>query len=172
MSFSIYLFFHLSLLSFLLLVINITSNKTNINNSICTDITTIIHGAASSELSAQPQRILPDNNTTSSRILAVICPHLGNKVDTHKRPHHTTITHFTTASDGILLSEAATERPGLAPRSAGQRQSVPLTLDTVRRKGLPQTYEAFGRIQPMKPSRGQRSRDTKINITTHKPERT
>ncbi len=37
---------------------------------------------------------------------------------------------------------------------------------------MPQTYEAFGRIRPMKPSRGQRPIDTKIKIITRKPERT
>jgi hypothetical protein len=45
MAFSIYLFSPLSLLSVLLLIINITKNKGNINSSICTDINNVSNGA-------------------------------------------------------------------------------------------------------------------------------
>ena len=129
------------------------------------------NGALSAELSSQTPRTPPNTTTTASRILTVICLHPGKKHATYKRPHHTTGTQFTTAFDGIILSEVTKERPGPTPRSAGQRQSAKLTLDAARRKGLPQTYRVFGRTRLLKPSRGQRPIATKNKIKTQKSER-
>ena len=105
-------------------------------------------GAPGAVLSKQPHQKPPDTTTTTTRNNTVICPHLGQKYDTFNTPFHTTNTTATTAFDKKHKSEVTTEIVGLAPSGAGLRQSVRLTLDAARRKGLPQPYRAFGRIQP------------------------
>jgi hypothetical protein len=112
------------------------------------------NGAPNAELSSPNPCKAPETITTVSRNLAVICPHPGEKVDTHNSPYHTKCITLKTAFDRIHQSEVTRERPGLAPRGASMRLSVHLNLDAARRKGSPRTNKAFGRIRPLKPLRG------------------
>ena len=121
------------------------------------------NGAPNAELSSPNPCKAPETITTVSRNLAVICPHPGEKVDTHNSPHHTKCTTITIAYDRIHQPEVTTKRPGHAPRGASLRMSVHLTLDAARRKGSPQTYRAFGRIRPLIPSRDNRPTYTHDN---------
>ena len=122
------------------------------------------NGALGAELSTPHSQKAPDNTTTASRILNVICPHPGKKVDTFNTQLHTDNNITRTAYDRIYQPEATTERPGPAPCGASQRKSASLTLDAARRKGSPQSYRAFGHKRPL----NQRPIETKNNYKTKK----
>jgi len=113
-------------------------------------------GALGAVLSSQPPQKISNTTTTASRNNTVIFPHLDKKHDTFNTTYHTRNTTTTTASDKKHKSEGTTESAGLAPCGAHLRQSIRLTLDAARRKGLPQSYRAFGRIQPQTYLRGRR----------------
>jgi hypothetical protein len=118
----------------------------------------------------QPPQKPPDPTTTASRSHIVICIHLDKKRDIFNTPLHTRKTNIDAASDKKYISEATTERAGLGPCGSGTGQSVRLTLDAARRKGLPQSYRAFGRIQPQNSLTGHRPKATTKYYTkqTHK----
>ena len=118
------------------------------------------NGAPGAVLSPQPPKKTPYTTTTASRNNTVICPHLGKEHDTFNTTYHTKNTTATNASDKKHRSEVTTESAGLAPNGAGLGQSVRLTLDAARRKGLLQPYRAFGRIRPQISTRGQRPKAT------------
>jgi len=126
------------------------------------------NGAPGTVLSNQIPRKPPDTTTTSTRNHTVISPHPGKKHDTCNTTFHTRNTTTNTAFDKNHKSEVTTESAGLAPTGAGPWQSVRLTLDAARRKGLPCSYRAFGRIQPQNFLRGQRPKATKNYYTAQK----